>query len=161
SSPPSCRRPVSADHRLRRPLMTKWSAPQRPLPPCGGGTGWGGIPDFEYRIPPTPCPSPQGGEESAQRLACRVGPNSAVPVGLFRLRPRGSDIPQLPTTSGAVRRRRAASTLSAVILPVRGFSSEGMFSMVMVRSEESDLTTMVWVFLVTSGSAQISARVAS
>ena len=34
---------VSADHRLRRPSMTKRSVPQRPLPPCGGGTGWGGL----------------------------------------------------------------------------------------------------------------------
>ena len=56
---------------------------------------------------------------------------------------------QLPTTSGAVSRRRAASTLSAVMRPVRGFSSEGMFSIVMVRSEESDLTMMVCVLRVT------------
>src|SRR6185295_11117001 len=30
-------------------------------PPCGGGTGWGGIPNLEYRDSPTPSPSPQGG----------------------------------------------------------------------------------------------------
>ena len=68
---------------------------------------------------------------------------------------------QLPTTSGAVKRRSAASTLNAVILPVRGFSCDGMFSIVMVRSEASDLTRMVWVLRVTPGSAQISQRVLS
>jgi DNA-binding transcriptional LysR family regulator len=68
---------------------------------------------------------------------------------------------QLPTTKGAVKRRKRASTLSAVILPVRGFSSEGMFSIVMVRSAESDFTAMVCVLRLTPGSAQISARVAS
>src|SRR5262245_12082031 len=68
---------------------------------------------------------------------------------------------QLPTTSGAVRRRSVASALSGVILPVRGFSSEGMFSIVMVRSAESDRTAMVCVLRVTVGSAHTSTSVAS
>src|SRR5581483_1490080 len=68
---------------------------------------------------------------------------------------------QLPTTSGAVSRRKAASTLSAVMRPVRGLSGSGMFSMVMVRSEESDRTVTVWVLRVTPGSAHTSTCVAS
>jgi len=53
-------REVSADHRLRRPSMMKRSAPQRSLPPCGGGTGWGESRTSNIGVPPTPSPSPQG-----------------------------------------------------------------------------------------------------
>jgi len=52
-------------------------------------------------------------------------------------------------------------TLKAVILPVRGLSSLGMFSMVMVKSALSDDTSMRWVLRVTPGLAQISASVLS
>ena len=52
-------------------------------------------------------------------------------------------------------------TLRAVITPVRGFSADGMFSIVMVRSDESDFTRMVCVLRVTAGSAQTSTSVRS
>ena len=62
-----------------------------PSPLVGEGQGGGESQTSNIGIPPTPSPCPQGGGESAQRPACRAGPNSAVPVGLFRLRPSGSD----------------------------------------------------------------------
>src|SRR6185437_6660964 len=93
----------------RRPLMTKRSAPQRPLPPCGGGTGWGESQTSNIGVPPTPSPSPQGGGKSAQRLACRARPNSAVPVGQFRLRRGGADTATPPGLATA--RQLASQTI--------------------------------------------------
>src|SRR3712207_7801568 len=45
--------------------------------------------------------------------------------------------------------------------PVRGFSSLGTFSMVIVRRAAAASTRMVWVLRETPGSAQISTRVRS
>jgi len=69
-----------------------------PPPLWGEGQGGGKSQTSIIGIPPTPSPSPhfggappaRRGGESAQRLACRARPNSGVPVGQFRLRPRGA-----------------------------------------------------------------------
>src|SRR5262249_59118360 len=62
---------------------------------------------------------------------------------------------QVPIRSGALSLRRAVTTESAVILPVRGFS-EGMFSIARVKRAESLSTSTVWQLRSTEGSAQIS-----
>jgi hypothetical protein len=40
-------------------------APQRSLPPCGGGTGWGVVTNSEPVGTLLPTPPPQGGREQA------------------------------------------------------------------------------------------------
>ena len=52
-------------------------------------------------------------------------------------------VPQVPTLSGAPRPRSAAITLRPVILPVPGFSSDGTFSIFMLRRALSASTT-IW-----------------
>ena len=52
-------------------------------------------------------------------------------------------------------------TLRAVILPVPGFSSDGTFSIFMVRRAESASTAISWVLRSSPGSAQISSLVRS
>src|SRR5438105_717825 len=42
------------------------TAPQRSLPPCGGGTGRGVTSDSESGTTPLPTPPPQGGREQAE-----------------------------------------------------------------------------------------------
>src|SRR5689334_10314873 len=66
---------------------------------------------------------------------------------------------QLPTFSVAARPRRHASTDSGVSFPVRGLSSLGTFSIVMVKRAAAASTRIVCVLRVTFGSAQISTRV--
>ena len=61
---------------------------------------------------------------------------------------------------GAVIFRNAASTLNAVILPVRGFS-DGILRISMLNEAESDSTSMRWVLRSRCGSAQISSVVRS
>src|SRR5690606_14697188 len=68
---------------------------------------------------------------------------------------------QVPTTSGDVSLRSAATTLNGVITPVRGFSADGIFSIVIVSWDESDFTSIVCVLCVTVGSAQTSTSVRS
>ena len=58
-------------------------------------------------------------------------------------------------------RRSAAMTESAVILPVRGFSAVGTFSIRISKRALSASTTIRWVLRLTVGSAQISSRVRS
>src|SRR5262245_30501272 len=60
---------------------------------------------------------------------------------------------QVPIRSGVLSLRRAATTESAVIRPVRGFS-EGMFSIARVKRAESLSTSTVWQLRSTEGSAQ-------
>src|SRR5262249_41543695 len=67
---------------------------------------------------------------------------------------------QVPIRSGVLSLRRAATTESAVIRPVRGFS-EGTFSIARVKCDESLSTSMVWQLRSTEGSAQISIIVRS
>src|SRR5262249_51365094 len=67
---------------------------------------------------------------------------------------------QVPTRRGERSLRRAASTESAVIRPVRGLS-EGIFSIETVKRAESLSTSTVWQLRSTDGSAQISATVRS
>ena len=62
-------------------------------------------------------------------------------------------------SSVATSPRRQASIESAVICPVRGFSSLGTFSMVMVKRAASASTRIVWMLRLMVGSAQISTRV--
>ena len=62
----------------------------------------------------------------------------------------------MPTFMVATRPRKVASTLNGVNRPVAGFSGEGMPSMNISKRVASESTFMVWVFRVTSGSAQIS-----
>ena len=52
-----------------------------------------------------------------------------------------------------------ATTLNAVIFPVPGFSSDWIFSISILKFEQSDFTKIVWVFLLKPGSAQISSWV--
>src|SRR5215510_9688852 len=61
-----------ADVRLSHPLSSalRRAAPQRSLPPCGGGTGRGVTANTEAVATPLTIPPPQGGrEESAARAA--------------------------------------------------------------------------------------------
>ena len=66
-----------------------------------------------------------------------------------------------PTFSVLVRPRRQARIDKGVILPVRGFSSLGTFSIVMVRRALAASTRMVCWLRVWAGSAQISTMVRS
>src|SRR5436190_22969255 len=66
----------------------------------------------------------------------------------------------VPTLSGEWSFRRAATTESAVIRPVLGFS-EGIFSIARVNRAESLSTSMVWQLRSMVGSAQISIMVRS
>src|SRR5262249_33471871 len=76
-----------------QPAVTKWTvmgrtayagndlgraAPQRSLPPCGGGTGRGVTADAESAATALPTPPPQGGREAARRVASESLQN--VPV---------------------------------------------------------------------------------
>src|SRR5262245_14923239 len=71
--------------------MTKRSAPHRPLPPCGGGTGWGVFQNLgNVGAPPTPNPYPPGGGGSGV-LACRELLSSLSPVWSVSFHPSGSD----------------------------------------------------------------------
>jgi small GTP-binding protein len=84
--------PVTLEAETRSGSRLERGTPHNvPSPLVGEGQGGGESQTSEIGAPPTPSPCPQGGGESAQRPACRAGPNSAVPVGLFRLRPSGSD----------------------------------------------------------------------
>src|SRR5262249_50478734 len=67
---------------------------------------------------------------------------------------------QVPIRSGVLSLRRTATTESAVIRPVRGFS-EGTFSIARVKRAESLSTSTVWQLRSTEGSAQISIIVRS
>jgi tRNA pseudouridine32 synthase / 23S rRNA pseudouridine746 synthase len=65
-------RTVHADDHLGR------AAPQRSLPPCGGGTGRGVTADAESAATSLPTPPPQGGREPARRAASEFIPHTAV-----------------------------------------------------------------------------------
>lgn len=67
---------------------------------------------------------------------------------------------QVPTTRVAVKRRSAAITLSAVILPVAGVSL-GTFCMLMVKLDASASTLIVCMFRLIAGSAHTSTVVRS
>src|SRR5262249_11815113 len=67
---------------------------------------------------------------------------------------------QVPTRRGERSLRRAASTESAVIRPVRGLS-EGIFSIETVKRAESLSTSTVWQLRSTDGLAHISDTVRS
>jgi tRNA pseudouridine32 synthase/23S rRNA pseudouridine746 synthase len=75
-----------------QPAVTKWkvlgrtanagdnlgrAAPQRSLPPCGGGTGRGVTANSESDATPLPTPPPQGGREPARRVAGESVPRTA------------------------------------------------------------------------------------
>src|SRR6185436_667420 len=45
-------------------------APQGPLPPCGGGTGWGEVPNIAGRGFPHPQPLPTRGRGTLRLAAC-------------------------------------------------------------------------------------------
>src|SRR5262249_61390444 len=53
-------------------------APQRPPPPCGGGTGRGVTADTELASTPLPPPPPQGGREQTA-AAARLPPTRRWP----------------------------------------------------------------------------------
>jgi tRNA pseudouridine32 synthase / 23S rRNA pseudouridine746 synthase len=76
-----------------QPAVTKWrvmgrstptgdnlgrDAPQRSLPPCGGGTGRGVTADAESAATPLPTPPPQGGREPARRVESESVNRTAV-----------------------------------------------------------------------------------
>ena len=73
--------------------------------------------------------------------------------------PRLTDSNQEPTFRLCTRPRKVVITLKAVILPVPGLDSEGIFSMVISKRALSESTLMVWVLRVLVGSAQISSWV--
>src|SRR5690606_8731740 len=68
---------------------------------------------------------------------------------------------QVPICSGLTSRRIAATTLNAVIRPVRGFSGEGMLPISSVNEALSLSTVMRWRLRSVVGSAQISITVRS
>ena len=61
----------------------------------------------------------------------------------------------MPDTSGAFSLLNVAIMLRAVILPVFGFSSVGIFSIVIVNLALSDSTVIVCMLRSTDGSAHI------
>src|SRR5262245_8979803 len=74
-------------------MALRQTAPQRSLPPCGGGTGRGVTTHTEFAATPLPIPPPQGGrEESAARAprlrhrgACGASNKVAIPLLAFAL----------------------------------------------------------------------------
>src|SRR5262249_38827647 len=88
------------------------------------------------------------GSGRGRRTPCAGARQQASSISAVR-----QGLTQVPIRSGVLSLRRAATTESAVIRPVRGFS-EGTFSVARVKRAEARSPATVWQWGSTEGSAQ-------